>query len=464
MRLRDGKWRGLLPFAAFPAFRQMPQDDIAKVKSPESDQYSWPHFVPVIHKQTIESSHDRWCRLQQMRVTAFMLLVLMGIIFVCTHSHIGQQPWAGYVGAFAEAAMVGALADWFAVTALFRHPLGIPIPHTNVIQKRKDDLGKNLADFIRERFLTQENIDHRLEGVNLAEQLGNWLNDPKNAHKLSLSLCEAIAKFVDQEGAELTAFGNRQIGEILERADASALLARFLNLVVRNDHTATLIGRFIDYALDWYNEDGEKHLRSEAKKMAPWYLPRKGKVIDKLSDEIKEKVSDLRDDPDFRTEVNDLLKLWAWDLEHDPKTREDIGQFKRRLLNDREIKLAVSSLVAELMERLRRGLQAKGEEMPSSVAAVNKALRGFGQALSNDKDVSPMVDRRLMAAIRSLVNRYRDDLADSISNTVKGWDARETAELVELHIGRDLQVIRINGTLVGGLVGLIIHAASNAFL
>ena len=153
--LRNGKWQGLMPYEDFPQFRNMPHAEIAKVETPEPEQYFWPNLGLVVDRQTIEKSHSHKCGLERMRKVALGLLVLMGVIFVIASIYIGQYPWLGYVRAFAEAAMVGALADWFAVTALFRHPLGLPIPHTNIVQERKDDIGRSLAAFIKTNLLTR---------------------------------------------------------------------------------------------------------------------------------------------------------------------------------------------------------------------------------------------------------------------------------------------------------------------
>ena len=263
VRLQDGKWRGLMPYEDFPQFRSLPPDEISKIEKPAPEQYSWPDLGYVVDREAIGNSHARKRGLQRMRYVALGLLVLMGVVFVLASINIGQHPWLGYIRAFAEAAMVGALADWFAVSALFRHPLGLPIPHTNIVQERKNDIGSSLAAFIKDNFLTRQNVEKRLDGIDLAAEAGAWLKREQHARNLSLTVCSALRAVINNDNGELGAFVSRHFRGVLGQMDVSSLLARVLNGLVRDDHTRILIDRLAELGLRFYL-DREESLRASS--------------------------------------------------------------------------------------------------------------------------------------------------------------------------------------------------------
>ena len=173
--------------------------------------YSWPNLGLVVDRSVIEDSHSLKCGLRGMRYVALGLLVLMGVVFIIASVSIDQYPWLGYVRAFAEAAMVGALADWFAVTALFRRPLGLPIPHTNIVENQKDDIGEGLANFIKNRFLTRQTVEKWLDDIDLAGKASAWLKNEQHARELSRTLCRALRAVIDNDSGELEAFVSRNL-------------------------------------------------------------------------------------------------------------------------------------------------------------------------------------------------------------------------------------------------------------
>ncbi|MYA59995.1 MAG: DUF445 domain-containing protein [Chloroflexi bacterium] len=462
VRLRDGEWSGTLPYEDFPQFREMPEDEVVNLQTPEAGQYLWPSLGRVVDRQTIEISQTRKRGLQRMRYCAFALLVLMGMVFALADTQMDQHPWLTFVRAFAEAAMVGALADWFAVTALFRRPLGLPIPHTNIIQERKDEIGRSLAAFIKNNFLTPQNLDHRLAGIDLAGEIGRWLENPRKTEELSL-VCRAVLAAIDNGNGALGEFLRHRFRELLDGADVSIWMARVLNRLVSDGHTTALVGRFVSFALQWYDEEKEAHYRREVKRKSAYGTRTiAGKVFDKASKELRKIVAELQEDATFRKELNDRLKLWAWKLEHEKATRERMEAHKQEFLEDPEVKEAMASLGAELEERLRQGLRTEGASAPPMAEEINKVLARLGRLLAERPDVRHMVNGQLKAAIRGLVARYGDGLVGGISITVASWDARQASDRIELHIGRDLQWIRINGTIMGGLVGLGIHVVHQA--
>ena len=221
-----------------------------------------------------------------MRRVALGLLVLMGVIFVIASINIDQYPWLGYVRAFAEAAMVGALADWFAVTALFRHPLRLPIPHTNIVEKRKDDIGEGLANFIKNRFLTRQTVEKWLDDIDLAEKASAWLKNEQHARELSRTLCRALRAVIDNDNGELEAFVSRNFRGALDRMNVSTLIARLLKRLVSDNHTKVLIEKLIDVGLAYFDEHREQW-RKGVKERARFFTKNvQGLVFDKMAREV----------------------------------------------------------------------------------------------------------------------------------------------------------------------------------
>ena len=461
--LRDGGWQGLMPYEDFPQFKGNQQGDIAKVEKPESEQYYWPDFGIVADRQTIEDSHSRKRGLQRMRWVALGLLVIMGVVFVISSDYLGQYAWLGYIRAFAEAAMIGALADWFAVTALFRHPLGLPIPHTNIVQNRKNDIGKNLAVFIKNNFLTRQNIEKRLADKDLAGEVGSWLKDKKRNRELSLTLCHALRRVIDNNAGELETFIGRNFREVLDRVNVSRLIARLLNILIIDNRTTVFINKLVDLGQQFFDEHKED-FRDRVKKEAGWGRRKlAGIAFDFASKRIKDALNEIVGDPKIRKEFDERIKQLVWEFEHDSDTKKRAEKYKQKFLNDSEVNRVLSSIGTELKDRLVDNLAETRGSNPPLAENIAKLLNWLGNVLEKDQFVRQMVNERLKVAIPSFIERYRDHLSGGIRKTVENWDARQTSDRIELHIGKDLQFIRINGTIVGGLVGLTIYIISHTF-
>ena len=463
IRLRDGEWKGLMPYEDFPQFRDMPHDEIVKIKRPESEQYSWPDLGFVVDRQTIEDSHGHKRELQRMRWVALGLLILMGVVFVIASVNIGQYPWLGYVRAFAEAAMVGALADWFAVTALFRRPLGLPIPHTNIVEVRKDDIGRRLAAFIKDNFLTRQNVEKRLDGIDLAQKASAWLKNKQHARELSLTLCRALRAVIDNDNGELEVFVSRNVRGALDRMNLNRLIALLLGRLVTDNHTKVLINKLVDLGVEFY-EARETSIRARVKDEATFGTKTiAGKAFDRMSKALKAMFKGIHGNPQLRQEFDKRIKLLAWEFENDVETQERTEEYKQKFLNDPEVNEAFSSIGAEIKSHLVHSLKETKDSDPPLAKDIAKLLDRLGDMLTEDPFTRQMVNERLRAAIPSFVEESREILSDKISETVKGWNARQTSDRIELHIGKDLQFIRINGTIVGGLVGLTIYIVSHVF-
>ncbi len=394
-----------------------------------------------------------------MRVVATSLLVVAAVVFLLTRERDGA--W-GYVNAAAEAAMVGAIADWFAVTALFRHPLGLPIPHTAIIPRRKASLGASLQEFVTENFLRAEVVKERLETAELTRRTGQWLAEGDHAARLvregSRITAHALTR-VRQEDVEALvreAIVPKLVDEPLAPV-ASRLLA---DVLAEHAHVGV-----VDLALDelhaWLLENADE-VSALVGERAPWWTPQwvDEKVGARLHLEAVSWVQEIRDQPEHRARraLDDWLGRLAEDLRSDPTTQERFERLKTRVLTQPQ----VTRTGVAVWDALRRALvETLQDEDGLLRRRALEELEALAARLQEDRALQERGDRVVADAGAYLVEHYGTEVASIISATVDRWDGVETADKVELHVGRDLQFIRINGTVVGGLAGLVIHTVSH---
>ena len=394
--------------------------------------------------------------LRRMRTVAASLLVLAAVVYVLTR---GQDGLWGFVNAGAEASMVGAIADWFAVTALFRHPLGLPVPHTALVPKRKDELGRGLREFVGENFLQEDIIRERVAAATVADRVGRWLGVPAHQHR------------VVDEVSEVVAAGLRRVGdEHVAALVTDALLPRF-----REEPVAPLVGGLlaevlrdrthhglVDLALtelhDWL-VDNPATFAEVLGERAPWWSPPRvnDAVTTRIHLEVVRWVADIRDDPDHRARhaIDSMLARLATDLVHDPETQERTERLKERILDHPQVVATGISL----WNALRRALLGSLEDPAGAVRErALLELASLARRLGDEPALRARLDGLVADAAVWTVARYGAELTTVITTTIERWDGREAARRIELHVGRDLQFIRINGTVVGGLVGVLIHA------
>ncbi|HEX4471977.1 MAG TPA: DUF445 domain-containing protein [Nocardioides sp.] len=396
--------------------------------------------------------------LRRMRTLAVSLLLLAAVVYVAT---IGQDGALGFVNAGAEASMVGAIADWFAVTALFKHPLGVPVPHTALIPRRKDELGRSLEEFVGENFLQEGIIRERVAAAAISARVGVWLADPAQ-----------VRRVVD-EVAEVAAIGLGRIrDEQISDLVTEALVPRF-----REEPVSPLAGGLlaealrdgvhqgvVDLALDelhgWLLENPDT-VAEVLEQRAPWWAPPRlnDAVTRRVVGELVTWLAEIRADPGHRARLalDSLLAQLADDLQHDPETRERTERLKDRLLDHPAV---VESGIA-LWNALRRALQQSLLDPEGAVRErLTRELTAFGTRLREDDVLRERIDSSAADLAVFLVERYGAEVTAVITQTIDRWDGKEAARRIELHVGRDLQFIRINGTIVGGLVGLVIHAVT----
>ena len=404
---------------------------------------------------------------RSMRRVATLLLVAMGGLFVLAHSQQDGQPAWGYVLAFAEAAMVGGLADWFAVTALFRHPLGIPIPHTAIIPHNKDRIAETMANFLRTNFLTPGVVARRLHDVNIAQALGDFLirRGMNESGRLRAGAGELLVELLETLDPERLGIQVKAgLARAAERIDIAPLLGQMLAAAIAdNRHRPLMDGmvRWSGLAL----EENEDMVRDMVQQRANALLRWTGlddRLANSVLDGLYRLLAEILVNPDhpIRGKVEEGLHKLAHDLQHDPATRAKVEQIKTDLLANP----AVANWWMGVWERLRHGLIAALRN-PDAVLGGQLAasLEDLGKSLREDPALQLQVNRFARRTLVGMANRYGEQIVRLVSETVKRWDATTITTRVERAVGRDLQFIRVNGTLVGGLVGVTIHLLTQIF-
>ncbi|MFF1305342.1 DUF445 domain-containing protein [Streptomyces sp. NPDC058307] len=412
-----------------------------------------------------EADLEKQRGVRQMKLTATGLLLLVAVVYVlATWAHnSGAGPWAGYVAAAAEAGMVGALADWFAVTALFRHPLGLPIPHTAIIPTKKDQLGVSLGEFVGENFLSEDVVRQRLRAVGIGSRLGTWLADPEHADRVTAELSAAL------RGA-LTVLRDSDVqavvGEaITRRADAQEIapgIGKMLDKVVADGGHRRVVDLVVARAHDWlvlHNEQVMDAVQGGAPGWTPRFVDKK--VGERVYKELLRFVTEMRDMPSHpaRGALDRFLTDFANDLQSDTDTRARVERLKGEVLGRGE----VQDLIASAWTAVRSMIVSAAEDERSELRLrVRASLLSLGARMAVDPKVQAKVDGWVEGAAVYVVTTYRREITSLITDTVAGWDAEHTTRKIEANIGRDLQFIRINGTVVGSLAGLLIYTVSRA--
>jgi uncharacterized membrane-anchored protein YjiN (DUF445 family) len=397
-------------------------------------------------------------RLRRMRLTATVLLAVMAAVFAATTWWLPKTGWAGAARAFAEAALIGGLADWFAVVALFRRPLGLPIPHTAIIPSRKNDIGRALARFIRDHFLIREAIERRLDRSDLAERLGAWLDDDANSVRVGRDLCAALNWALrSSDGGELRSALGGSLRGAFDAVPVNRAVGTLLDALMAGDRTQVLIDQLVRFAQTQLDQH-RFEIRLKIHEQSPWWLPKfvDQEIYDKLVGEIEELLRAIARDPKHPARADIRAQLEA--LRQSLVTDTALAAKSRALQQELIAHPAVRNYAEDLWQRLADELNAALADADSPlVVGITHELRKLGSALHTDSQAAARLNGWLKQVLLYVVENYRDPLAEVVSDTIESWDPHETSRRIELHIGTDLQYIRINGTLVGGLVGLAIY-------
>jgi uncharacterized membrane-anchored protein YjiN (DUF445 family) len=396
--------------------------------------------------------------LRRMRTLAVGLLVLAAVVYLLT---TGDDGVLGFVNAAAEASMVGAIADWFAVTALFRHPLGVPVPHTALIPRRKDELARSLEEFVGENFLQESVVRERVATATISDRVGAWLADPDQVRRVVDEVCEVAAIGLGQiRDDHVSDLVTDALVPRFREEPVAPLAGSLLAEAVRDGVHHGVLDLVVDELHGWLLDHPET-LAEVLERRAPWWAPARlnDAVTRRVTAELVTWLAEVRADPEHRARraLDSLLEQLADDLQHDPETRERTERLKERLLDQPAV---VESGVA-LWNALRRGLQGSLRD-PQGAARIRltSELSAFGARLREDAGLRARIDGTAADVAVFAVQRYGAEVTAVITQTVQRWDGREAARRIELHVGRDLQFIRVNGTIVGGLVGLVIHGVT----
>jgi len=400
--------------------------------------------------------------LVRMRAVALGLLVAMAVLFLVSRRLVPLDPGWGYVRAFAEAAMVGGLADWFAVTALFRHPLGLPIPHTAIVPRRKDEIGESLARFLRTNFLIPKVVARRMQRLDVAGAAARWLTDPPEAAggRFRAGASALVAQGLDAlDPARLGTMVKSAVAARVRETEVAPLAGQLLEAAMAERRHEPLIGAAVAWAGDALAAN-EALIRQMVHERAGSILRWTGldeAVSNRLISGLQKLLADMADDPahPLRLRAEDALDRLAWDLRHDADVRARVERAKEELLANP----AVARWLDGLWERARRALLAVARDPERAMAGrLGELLRQLGETLRSDRRLATTINRFVRRAAVGAANDYGDVIVRLVSETVRGWNAATITRRLENQVGRDLQYIRVNGTLVGGLVGLAIHA------
>jgi uncharacterized membrane-anchored protein YjiN (DUF445 family) len=397
---------------------------------------------------------------QGMKVVATGLLVVMAVVFAVTRTLEPGHPWLGYVKSFAEAAMVGGLADWFAVTALFRHPLGVPIPHTAIIPRNKDRIGEALANFIRENFLIPAVVARRMQRLDVAGAAGRFLQTPAGeGTRIRAGASRLIADiFESLDDERLGGIVKGAISTRLRKMEVSPLLGHALASAINEDRHIPMLEAAIRWtarALD----ANEQLIRQIVRKKANWALKLAGldeKLADAIIEGVRKLTVEMSTDPahPVRIKIEEALVQLANDLQTRPETRERVEAIKEQLLDNKSVSLWLDTLWQKGREAI-----IKAARNPDAVLAgkLGEILKSMGGTLERDRRIRAAINQFARRAVVGMAASYGGSIVKLVSETIRGWDAQTVTNRLEAAVGRDLQYIRINGTLVGGLVGLILH-------
>jgi len=398
--------------------------------------------------------------LVRMRGLALGLLVLMAVLFFIARALDHRHPGFGYLQAFAEAAMVGGLADWFAVTALFRHPLGLPIPHTAIVPRNKDRIGDTLANFLRTNFLTPPVVARRMRRVDVAGAIGRFLAAPPERGRLWKGGSRLIADMLESlDQKRLGGMVKTALADQLRALDIAPLLGQALRAAMaqrRHEPLLDAVIRWAHRALAANEELIRQMVHERAGALMRW-TGLDETLANKIIDGLDKLATELADNPDhpIRARAEEALELLAYDLQHDLKMRARVMRMKAELLDNP----AIEQWWLSIWEQARMGLLRMVRQPDAALAGqFGEALRQLGETLQRDPRLGKTINRFVRRTAVGLAADYGDGIVRLVSETERGWDAGTITRRLENAVGRDLQYIRINGTLVGGLVGLAIHA------
>ncbi|HMT50159.1 DUF445 domain-containing protein [uncultured Dietzia sp.] len=400
-----------------------------------------------------------------MKMVATGFLVVAGLVYLFAEYSLnnGAGAWAGYVRAASEAGMVGGLADWFAVTALFRHPLGIPIPHTALIRKKKDQLGTSLGGFVGENFLDPAMVSEKVRSARIPERAGQWLQDPGHRELASDQAAKAIRSVLAVlRDEDAVAIIERTIVARIAEPEWGPPAGRILAELLDEGRHLPLLDLMADRAHEWVEANPvtiDRWVREKAPTWAPQFVNEL--LSDRAYRELREWTWQIKVDKQHavRLALIGFAEDFARDLQHDPSTMAKLEVFKREVMSRGEVRRAAGSAWVAAKRMI---VEATEDSSSTLRVKIDDLLRRLSEMLVGDEKVRARLDDYTTRTAAYVAENYAGEVTSIISETVERWDADEASDKIELLAGKDLQFIRINGTVVGALAGLVIHLVSEA--
>ncbi|GIJ97629.1 hypothetical protein CAPN001_21980 [Capnocytophaga stomatis] len=396
----------------------------------------------------------------------FLFMTLLYIAMVILQKKAPEWSFVGYIKAFSEAAMVGALADWFAVTALFHKPLGLPIPHTNLIENRKKDIGDNLGNFVVENFLKAENIRPYVENINISPFIVKYLNKEKNINILIEEVKVKLEEIIQNTNNEkITNFITEKSKLLLQKIELNKLTSNVLEYLLKEKEHQKILD-FIFLKIEYYILENKDLIHQKISQESAFFIPN---FVDKiLADKITAGLANYmaeaaqNEEHSVRKEIEKQLFQFSEDLKNEPHWKEKLENLKGNLLQSENIEKYAKNIWIYIKNFLTEDLS---KPLNDSVlkSYLKKSILNFTQQLQTDKQLQNRLDGWSQKTIYQFVLKNKNEVGQLISETVGNWKGRELSEKLELEVGKDLQFIRINGTLVGGLVGLLIYVITQFF-
>ena len=402
-------------------------------------------------------------QLRQHKLFATGLFLLMALGFVVTTLVQKNNPslWLGYLRAFTEAAMVGALADWFAVTALFHHPFGLKIPHTNLIENSKEKIGDNLGAFVVDNFLSPQNIRPYIQKIKVSQAIGEWLNSSGNREKLLTETSKVAIDILDNfDDDDVVGFLSSKASEVLDQINLNHILSQGIYYVLEHNEHQKVITQ-LSYHIKVYISNNRSVIREKVSQNSYSFIPQF--LDDKIADKIALGLVDYFDEVEhsyqhpLRSEISQHLYHFADQVKHDEVWKEKINRLKENFITEEQLNTYAKDIWLSLKKSLYQELTTDG-------GSIRKYIEGQLQILSNqlisDEALQQKTDRMVRSIAYKYLLRNTKNFGNLISETVGNWKGKELSQKLELEVGKDLQFIRINGTLVGGLVGLVIYSVA----
>lgn len=399
--------------------------------------------------------------LVKMKRLASSLLLLVTLIYVVSVVFLDHYVWGGFISATAEAAMVGAIADWFAVTALFRHPLGLKIPHTAIIPNRKDIIAEQFGQFVQGNFLSESVISEKIRTMDLSRRVAGWLVVRENAQAVAEQTTAGLAGIVRVINDEdIQAMITSKVESRIRSTSWAPIISELLTFITSGRRQQEIIDGMVNFGL-YLLEDSSEAIKERVGKETPWWFPDSvdkaiyEKIVMSVSKMLYEMQVDIFHPVRVRmvTMLDDLLT----DLKHSPDIQEKEIALKEELLNQPVIRDFTSTLWADIKQALLDQTEEPDAELKRAIA---DSVISFGESILSDIELSNKIDEWAQDSARYLIRTYGHEVADLISGTIDNWDPESTSQRIEIQIGRDLQFIRINGTVIGALVGLVIHSST----